>query len=387
MNRNNVIRNPPLLGRRRAAATVAATAAMLLGLSLMGHSQAKSGSLLVLSKHDHTLAIVDPATLGVLARVPVGEDPHEVIASTDGTTAYVSNYGFGAFHTLAVVDLQTRQARPSIDLGALSGPHGLTFVGGETWFTAEGAKAFGRYDPRSGKIDLVLGTGQNRTHMIWASPDEQHIVVTNVSSGTVSLIDREPVHMPGPPPGGPAASGGPGGPGDPGGPGKPPPTRMDWNETVIPVGNGSEGFDVSPDRRFVWVANAQDGTVSVIDLLEKRVVDTLAADVPGANRLKFTPDGRRVLLSTLGGPQAGPQDSFGPPTANIVVLDVATRKVIKRIAAGRGAAGIVMQPDGARAYVACTPDNYVAVVDLHSLEVVGRIKAGDEPDGLAWSTR
>ena len=54
-----------------------------------------STALLVLSKQDHTLAIVDPHDLHVVARAPVGDDPHEVIASTDGRTAYVSNYGFG----------------------------------------------------------------------------------------------------------------------------------------------------------------------------------------------------------------------------------------------------------------------------------------------------
>ena len=37
--------------------------------------------------------------------VPVGDDPHEVIASADGRTAYISNYGCGAFHTLTVIDL------------------------------------------------------------------------------------------------------------------------------------------------------------------------------------------------------------------------------------------------------------------------------------------
>ena len=52
---------------------------------------------------------------------------------------------------------------------------------------------------------------------------------------------------------------------------------------------------------------------------------------------------------------------------------------------GRGAAGIQMQPDGARGYVACTPDNSVAVIDLKSLEVIGRIDAGGQPDGLAWA--
>jgi YVTN family beta-propeller protein len=46
-----------------------------------------------------------------------------------------------------------------------------------------------------------------------------------------------------------------------------------------------------------------------------------------------------------------------------------------------------MQPDGSVAYVACTPDNYVAIIDLKSLAVTGHIDAGNQPDGLAWATR
>lgn len=328
-------------------------------------------TLLVLSKHDHTLAIVNPSTLQVIARAPVGPDPHEVIASSDGRTAYVSNYGFGAYHTLAVIDLVTHKALPSIDLGALRGPHGLTFVGGKTWFTAEGAKALGRYDPATGKIDLILGTGQNRTHMIWVLSDEHHIVTTNVSSGTVSIIDWETLHMPGPPPGmgpPPAMPPSPAGMHRPG----PPGPRMDWNETIVRVGNGSEGFDVSPDRSQIWTANAQDGTISVIDFRTRKVIDTIASNTRGANRLKFTPSGKMVLVSS------------GP---DLVVLDAATRKVLRRIAIGHGSAGVLVQPDGARAYVSCGPDNYVAVIDLHSWKVIGHINAGGEPDGLAWATR
>jgi YVTN family beta-propeller protein len=333
-------------------------------------------SLLVLSKHDHTLSIVDPTTLQVVAHMPVGNDPHEVIASTDGTTAYVSNYGGGAYNTLAVLDLVGQRALPSIDLGPLRGPHGLTFVGGKTWFTAEGAKAIGRYDPAAQKVDWILGTGQNRTHMIYVSDDQQRIITTNVSSGTVSIIDMQPIRMPGPPPGGmPPPNGAQAGPGSPppAQPGGPMP-RKDWNETVVRVGNGSEGFDVSPDHREVWVANAQDGTISVIDIAARKVVETIQAKVGGANRLKFTPDGKQVLVSTLGGP-------------DLVVLDTATRRVAKRIPIGHGAAGIVIEPSGARAFVACTPDNYVAVIDLHSFAVTGHIQAGGEPDGMDWAVR
>jgi YVTN family beta-propeller protein len=143
---------------------------------------------------------------------------------------------------------------------------------------------------------------------------------------------------------------------------------------VIPVGHGDEGFDVTPDSRELWTANAQDGTISMIDLASKTVTATLPANVRGANRLKFTPDGKLALVSMLGG-------------GSLTVLDVATRAVVKRVDIGHGAAGILMQPDGARAYVACGPDNYVAVVDLKTLEVVGHIDAGGEPDGLAWAVQ
>jgi YVTN family beta-propeller protein len=150
---------------------------------------------------------------------------------------------------------------------------------------------------------------------------------------------------------------------------------IDWNQTVVRVGNGSEGFDVSPDGKEVWAANANDATISVIDLAQKKVVDTLSANVPSANRLKFTPDGKLVLVSS---------------GANLVVLDAATRQVVKRILVGHnghGAGGLLVEPSGARAFVSCGPDNYVAVVDLKTLEVTATIQAGGSPDGLAWAVR
>jgi YVTN family beta-propeller protein len=141
---------------------------------------------------------------------------------------------------------------------------------------------------------------------------------------------------------------------------------------VIPVGRGSEGFDISPDGKEAWVANAGDGTVSIIDLDAKKVTETLAANVPRANRLKFTPDGKLVLIS------AGP---------DLVILDTATHKEVKRLPLGHGSGGILIQPDGSRAYVAFSPDGFVAVIDLKTLSVVGRVNAGGNPDGLAWAVQ
>ena len=331
-------------------------------------------SLLVLSKHDHTLAIVDPATLQVVGRAPVGPDPHEVVASADGKTAYVSIYGGGAYHVLNVIDLVAQKALPDIDLGALNGPHGLAFAGGKVWFTAEGAKAIGSYDPATGKVDWIMGTGQNRTHMIYVTADLKQIYTTNVNAATVSILEKTPQELR-PPPLRPDGQIGraPGGP-PPAGPGPGGPLRMDWNQTVIPVGKGDEGFDVSPDGRELWTANAQDGTISIIDIPNKKVVGSLDAKVYGANRLKFTLDGKHVLISMLGG-------------TDLVLYNPSTRTEEKRIRIGHGAAGILIQPDNTRAFVSCGPDNYVAVIDLKTLEVAGHIDAGGEPDGLAWAAQ
>ena len=61
--------------------------------------------LLALSKTDHTLSIVDPVTLKIIAKMPVGPDPHEVIASADGTRAWVSNMLNSQGHELDVLEI------------------------------------------------------------------------------------------------------------------------------------------------------------------------------------------------------------------------------------------------------------------------------------------
>ena len=319
-------------------------------------------ALLVLSKGDHTLAVVDPVSFKIVAKAPSGDDPHEVVASGDGKFAYISNYGGGSLNTLTVVDLMAQKTVKTIDLGALRGPHGLDFAGGKVWFTAEAAKAIGSFDPAKGVIDWIMGTGQERTHMIIVTPDLKKIYTTNVNGPTVSVIEKSTRAPGGPPPR----------PGDKKGPPPRGPVGPNWQQTVIPVGRGAEGFDASPNGKELWTANAQEGTVTVIDLATKTATQTFDAKVPGANRLKFTQDGKYVFISSLSG-------------AGVAVLDAATRKEIKRFQNG-GAAGIQMQPDGSRAYIACTRDGYVAVVDLKTLQITGKIDAGPQPDGLAWST-
>jgi YVTN family beta-propeller protein len=344
-------------------------------------AQTPSPALLILEKSDNSLAIVDPANLQIVARIPAGPDPHEIVASPDGKLAYISNYGGSdsALNTISVIDLSARKALPPINLGALHSAHGLAFAGGKLYFTVETNKAVGRYDPGTQSVDWVLGTGQDRTHMVMVSRNLEQIVTSNVSSGTISIIEQisPPTGVFVPPPGTNSSQGSaPSAGGLPQGVNAPPPggPRKTWRVTNIPTGRGAEGFDASPDGNEIWVANAQDATVTIIDVASKRVAQTLPISVKGANRLKFTTDGKRVLISGL---SAG-------AGSNLAVLDAASRKEVKQVNLGGGAAGILIVPDSSRAYVAVSGKDKVAVVDLKSLEVTGRVSTGRQPDGLAW---
>ncbi len=324
------------------------TSGWLSGVAVaVAQAQGPTPALLVLEKGGRTLAIVDPQRLAVVGRADAGQDPHEVVASPDGRFAYISNYGAFAtpLATLSVVDLVARKTLPAVELGALRAPHGLWLAGGKVYFTAEGSKAIGRYDPSARQIDWVLGLGQDRTHMLVVSTDEQRIFTSDVNSGTVTLLRRAREAD---------VSG--------------------WTMTHVPVGRGPEGFDVSPDGRELWAANSADGTVSIVDLAAKKVVQTVPVNTKRSNRLKFTPDGKRVLVSDLG-------------AGDLVVLDAASRRELKRIGLGRGAGGILVAPDGSRAFVAVSADDNVAVVDLPTLTVAGRISTGKGPDGMAWVPR
>jgi DNA-binding beta-propeller fold protein YncE len=153
--------------------------AICLGLAAaLIAAETPSPALLVLNKADQALAIVDPASGKVVARVSVGEGPHEVTASTDGRFAYVCNYGQQTpGNTISVIDLVGQKELRRVDLGPLRRPHGMFFAGGKIYFTAEVNRLIARYDPVANQIDWLFGTGQATTHMVIANPDVSRIFI------------------------------------------------------------------------------------------------------------------------------------------------------------------------------------------------------------------
>src|SRR5260221_19979 len=195
--------------RRHTWSTFALFAALL---TLAAHAQRADARLLVLNKEDATVAIVDPESGAVLGRAPTGQQPHELVVSTDGRTAFASNYGSGPApgRSISMIDLTSQKEVRRIDVSPLSRPHGLAFAGGKLYFTAEAAKKIARYDPAADKIDWQFETGQATTHMVLPSKDGRTFFTSNIGSDSVAMIEQ-----------------GAGG---------------QWTQTVIAVGKAPEGI-------------------------------------------------------------------------------------------------------------------------------------------------
>lgn len=312
----------------------------LLASTLLNAADIPKPALLVLNKDANELAILDPTAMKVVGRVPTGVGPHEVTLTSDGKMAVVANYGDkNPGNSLSVIDLASRTEK-RVDLGALKRPHGIQQNNGKVYFTAELAKAVGRFDPASGNVDWILGTGESITHMLVLTADGRKIFTANIMSNTVSVLEQAQV-------------------------------PSGWKVTHIAVGKGPEAIDISPDGAEVWTAHSQDGGVSIIDAATLKVKQTLPALTKHSNRLKFTPDGKRVLISD-------------PEGHEVVVLDATSRKELKRVKTGGTPLGIQMVPDGSRAFVALADEGAVVAIDLTSLEVVGKVATGKGADGMAW---
>jgi YVTN family beta-propeller protein len=319
-----------------------------------------AGTLIVLNKAEASASLLDITTGEEVARVPTGDGPHEVAVSPDGVTAVVANYGVRGApgSSLTVIDIPGRSARGTIDLGDYHRPHGIQFLpdGRQVIVTVEQEQAVVLVDLESAAVVAAFATNQRISHMLVLTPDAGRAFVANILSNNVTVID------------------------------------LDDEEAVahVDTGQGAEGIDIAPDGREVWVTNRSADTISVIDTDLLEVVETLpCASFP--IRLKFTPDGRHVLVSNA-------------RSGDVAVFDAAERRELRRIPMKRQAVsdtserlfgdtlgqgpvpvGILIEPQGRRAYVAGTNADVVAVVDLQRWEVTGYLTAGKEPDGLGHS--
>lgn len=328
------------------------------GLVLAAAARLAAGTLVVLNKSDATASLIDLDSRRVVATVATGVGPHEVSVSADGRRALVSNYGSGQpGSTLTLIDLAHASVVRTVDLGVYRRPHGVQWLADNrrAVVTAEANKTLLLVDADAGTVLAAMATGQDVSHMVALGPDGARAFVANIGSGSVTAVDLRARAVVG----------------------------------TVATGRGAEGIDVTPDGRRVFVANREADAVSVLDAPTLAIQATLASK-SFPIRVKVTPDGRHALVSNAGTGDVAVFDTTSLREVRRMTFKVPLAPGAGRMLAGRFGSspvpiGIVIEPGGGRAYVALSAADVIAIVDLTRWEATDTLKAGKEPDGMAYS--
>ena len=332
-----------------------------IGLMLLTSAAVSfADTLLVANKSDNTVDLIDLASGKSVATLPTGHAPHEIGISADGNRAVVSNYGDRdePGSTLTVIDVGKASVLRTVDLGPHTRPHGVVFINDDqVAVTTEGSAHMLVVDIQTGETLAAVETGQEVSHMVAATPDGTRAFVANIGSGNVTAIDLT--------------------------------TSQKLGDIV--TGEGAEGIAVTPDGREVWVGNRAADTLSIINTETLEVEATLPC--PGFPiRVAVTPDGNRVLVSAARSGEVVIFDARQRSELMRTQLDLsnapdASRPLFgDRFGESPVPVGLIIDPSGDRAWVAATQADAVVVVETAKLAVLDLLRAGREPDGMAFSS-
>jgi DNA-binding beta-propeller fold protein YncE len=317
---------------------------LLLMLAVSGSAAAQvpglSGTLIVTNKQPSTATIIDVATGQALATLPTGNNPHEVVLSSNGRTAVITDYGTGNAPTLTVIDVPGKRVERTISLGQYTGPHGIVYLPGDSLVavTSERTNHVVIVAVASGEIRKAIPTNKRGSHMVGITGDGRRAWTGDMGDHTVSELDI---------------------------------TSGTYLRSIT-VPNVPEAINVTPDGREVWVGSNATGKVSVVDPATGAVT-TAAEGVSWPYRVLFSPDGKTVVIPDMRNNQ-------------VRFLDRATRRELSRIQVpDAGPQGVIMTPDGRYLLESLSQQARVMVVDMRTRQVVGHIPAGPTPDGIAYT--
>ncbi len=302
-----------------------------------------TGTLVVTNKTPSTATIIDVASGAVLATLPTGDGPHEVVITQDGSVAVVTDYGARvAGNSLTVIDVPGKRIARTISLGEYHRPHGIAFLPGDTLaaVTSETNRAVLIVDVRSGVIIRAISTAQMGSHMLAVTGDGRRAWTGNIGSNTVSELDLT--------------------------------TGVALRTIGVPA--QPEAINVTPDGRQVWVGSNATGTVSEVNAATG-MVTPVATGLGWPYRVLYSPDTSLVLLPDLRG-------------ETLRFVDRKSHRELARLGlTGKAPQGITFAPDGRTAFLSFSATGKVAVIDITTRAVTAEINAGQTPDGVAYTTR
>lgn len=303
-------------------------------------TEGQTGTLVVLNKEVATATFIDVQSGETVATLPTGTGPHELVMTQDGRWAVSTDYAGG--NSLTVFDVAEPSVVRTVDLSAYPRPHGAFFLPGDSILavTSEASQNVVLVQPFRGEVLGAIATNAAGSHMVAVTGDGSTLYTGDIGAGTVSRLDVA--------------------------------SRRKTAEFAVPA--QPEAITVSRDGGQVWVGSNAEGVVSVVRPAAGSVEPALTG-FQWPYRIRILEDRGIVVIPDL--------------SLHVVrFVDYATHEEVDRLELpGEGPQGITVTPDGGTLFLSLSASGQVAVIDLDTRRVVRRLEAGRTPDGIGWSPR
>jgi YVTN family beta-propeller protein len=139
-------------------------------------------------------------------------------------------------------------------------------------------------------------------------------------------------------------------------------------------------------RGLLLVANKGDRSLGIIDTVSGRQLAAVAEGGTTGHEVIASPDGRFAYVPIYGNSGVGKPGTDG---SNLVVIDIAARKVVGNVAFDKGVRPHcpLIGPRDGLLYVTTEITNSVTVIDPRTLKVVGQIPTGQKESHMLAITR
>ena len=139
---------------------------------------------------------------------------------------------------------------------------------------------------------------------------------------------------------------------------------------TIPIAKNAQRISISNDDSMVFTADQTAPRLAVIDTASNKLRQWIPLPSVGYGSVS-TPDGRFLLITQ-------------PTTGELAVLSLESMQVVRTVKVGPRPQEVVLTKDGKTAYVSCFGGSEVVAIKIPSWDVQGTIKVGRQADGMVW---